>query len=214
MRKRVYIVLKLPHGGYEYKFWYKDSSGAEQWIADPNNEQVVGSTGNSYVFVSGSKEYEYTIHYYNPNADVPTSAAGPDLHIWDECSPEDMVGDYKFTEITKDAEEEGKTWLTMKVKLPYPHITAIARPKGNWDEQDKEYKYEITSGEKAELWYVYGKGIYDKNPFLASFEYTIHYFNPDAPDQASDQSDLYIWEPGTSWRSLCKYWCNWKTLCR
>ncbi len=192
------VEIELPHGGYEYKFWYKDSSGAEQWIADPNNEQVVGSTGNSYVFVSGSKEYEYTIHYYNPNADVPTSAAGPDLHIWDECSPEDMVGDYKFTEITKDAEEEGKTWLTMKVKLPYPHITAIARPKGNWDEQDKEYKYEITSGEKAELWYVYGKGIYDKNPFLASFEYTIHYFNPDAPDQASDQSDLYIWEPGTS----------------
>ena len=191
------LEVELPHGKHEYKFFYKDADGKDCWVPDPNGVQVGGSDSNSYVFVTGSKEYEYTIHYYNPEADIPTTAEGPDLHIWGKCS-EDLVGDYKFAEITKDPEAEGKTWLTMKVTLPYPHLNVIARPNGDWEEQDNEYIYEVQSGDKVELWYVYKKGIYDKNPFLASYEYTIHYFNPDVPDQSSNQSDLYIWEPGTS----------------
>ena len=191
------LEVELPHGKYEYKFFYKDSAGKDCWVPDPNGVQVGGSDSNSYVFVTGSKEYEYTIHYYNPEADIPTTAEGPDLHIWGTCS-EDLVGDYKFTEITKDPEAEGKTWLTMKVTLPYPHLNVIARPNGDWEEQDNEYTYEVKSGEKVELWYVYKKGIYDKNPFLAAYEYTIHYYNPNEPNLTSDQSDLYIWEPGTS----------------
>ena len=191
------LEVELPHGGHQYKFYYKDSAGKEIWLADPSNDQVIGNDGNSYVFVTGSKEYAYKIHYYNPNVDVPTTTEGPDLHIWDVCEG-GSVGDYPFTEITKDTEEEGKIWLTMNVNLPYPHINVIGRPNSDWSEQDKEYKFEIKSGESAELWYVYGKGIYDKNPFLASYEYTIHYYNPEVPDQASDQSDLYIWEPGTN----------------
>ena len=79
------LEVELPHGGHQYKFYYKDSAGKEIWLADPSNDQVIGNDGNSYVFVTGSKEYAYKIHYYNPNVDVPTTTEGPDLHIWDVC---------------------------------------------------------------------------------------------------------------------------------
>lgn len=195
------LEVELTHGTYQYKFFYTDSDGTEHWLRDPNNSlNSGGNDPNSVVYVPGTEQYEYTIHYYNPNADVPTTAEGPDLHIWDKCSPEDANGDYKFEKITTDEDtEKGKTWLTMTISLPYPHINLNARPEGKWVDgvKEKEWTYEIKKGNKAELWLVYNEGLYGVNPYLNSYKYTVHYYNPAAPDQDVSTPDLYVWEGKT-----------------
>lgn len=195
------LEVELTHGTYQYKFFYTDSDGKEHWLRDPNNSlNSGGNDPNSVVYVPGTEQYEYTIHYYNPNADVPTTAEGPDLHIWDKCSPEDANGDYKFEKITTDEDtEKGKTWLTMTISLPYPHINLNARPEGKWVDgvKEKEWTYEIKKGNKAELWLVYNEGLYGVNPYLNSYKYTVHYYNPAAPDQDVSTPALYVWEGKT-----------------
>lgn len=199
------LEVELTHGAYEYKFYYKtivDGVEKEVWLRDPKNELKTDTDDpNSIVYVPGTDQYKYTIHYYNPDVDVPTSPEGPDLHIWDKCpgSPEGQQED--FTEITKDADtEKGKTWLTTTVEVPYPHISIIARPTGNWVQgaTEKEWTYELKKDAKtAELWLVYNEGLYDKNPFLETYKYTVHYYNP-ALDQENSAPDLYVWGAGTA----------------
>ncbi|MDE7184050.1 MAG: hypothetical protein K2O40_06125, partial [Lachnospiraceae bacterium] len=200
------LEVELTHGAYEYKFYYKTTVGGEEkevWLRDPKNELKTDTADpNSIVYVPGTEQYEYTIHYYNPDAAVPTTPDGPDLHIWDKCPGAAEGQQYDFTEITKDADEEkGKTWLTTTVTVPYPHINIIARPEGDWvtGVTEKEWTYELKKDAKtAEIWFVYGEGLYDKNPFLETYTYTIHYYNPAAPNQESSAPDLYVWGAGTA----------------
>lgn len=195
------LEIELPHGAHEYKFWWKDSE--EHWVRDPKNDLMTNTNDpNSIVYVQGTEEYTYTIHYYNPGVKVPETTEGPDLHIWDKCPGAAVGQEYKFTELTKDEDtEKGKTWLTATVEVPFPHINIIARPTGVWVEgvQEKEWTYEIKKDAKtAEFWFVYGEGLYDNNPFLETYKYTIHYYNPVTPNQESSTPDLYIWGADTA----------------
>lgn len=87
----------------------------------------------------------------------------------------------------------------MTISLPYPHINLNARPEGKWVDgvKEKEWTYEIKKGNKAELWLVYNEGLYGVNPYLNSYKYTVHYYNPAAPDQDVSTPDLYVWEGKT-----------------
>ncbi len=204
------LEVELTHGAYEYKFWYQTTENGEEkevWLRDPKNELKTDTADpNSIVYVQGSEQYQYTIHYYNPSVDIPTQVpsegSGPDLHIWDKCPGAAVGQEYKFTALTKDEDtEKGKTWLTTTVDVPFPHINIIARPTGAWIEgaDEKEWTYEIKKdANTAELWFVYGEGLYDKNPFLETYRYTVHYYNPAAPNQETSTPDLYVWGAGSA----------------
>ena len=202
------LEVEMSHGSYEYKFHYEDGTKDGVWLPDPNGQQVEGTKPdrNSIVYVPGTEEYTYTIHYYNPGEDIPTQVpsegSGPDLHIWDKCPGAAEGQAYKFEALTEDEDKDkGKTWLTATVKVPFPHINIIARPEGDWVEgvQEKEWTYELKKDAKtAEFWFVYGEGLYDKNPFLETYQYTINYYNPAAPNQESSKPDLYVWGAGTA----------------
>ncbi len=204
------LEVELTHGAYEYKFWYQTTENGEEkevWLRDPKNELKTDTADpNSIVYVQRSEQYQYTIHYYNPSVDIPTQVpsegSGPDLHIWDKCPGAAVGQEYKFTALTKDEDtEKGKTWLTTTVDVPFPHINIIARPTGTWIEgaDEKEWTYEIKKdANTAELWFVYGEGLYDKNPFLETYRYTVHYYNPAAPNQETSTPDLYVWGAGSA----------------
>lgn len=202
------LEVEMSHGSYEYKFHYEDGTKDGVWLPDPNGQQVEGTKPdrNSIVYVPGIEEYTYTIHYYNPGVDIPTQVpsegSGPDLHIWDKCPGAAEGQAYKFEALTEDEDKDkGKTWLTATVKVPFPHINIIARPTGGWVEgvKEKEWTYELKKDAKtAELWFVYGEGLYDNNPFLETYKYTIHYYNPATPNQESSTPDLYIWGADTA----------------
>ena len=204
------LEVELTHGAYEYKFWYQTTENGEEkevWLRDPKNELKTDTADpNSIVYVQRSEQYQYTIHYYNPSVDIPTQVpsegSGPDLHIWDKCPGAAVGQEYKFTALTKDEDtEKGKTWLTTTVDVPFPHINIIARPTGAWIEgaDEKEWTYEIKKdANTAELWFVYGEGLYDKNPFLETYRYTVHYYNPAAPNQETSTPDLYVWGAGSA----------------
>ncbi len=202
------LEVEMSHGSYEYKFHYEDGTKDGVWLPDPNGQQVEGTKPdrNSIVYVPGIEEYTYTIHYFNPGADIPTQVpsegSGPDLHIWDMCPGAAEGQEYAFEALTEDEDKDkGKTWLTATVKVPFPHINIIARPTGGWVEgvKEKEWTYELKKDAKtAELWFVYGEGLYDNNPFLETYKYTIHYYNPATPNQESSTPDLYIWGADTA----------------
>ncbi len=202
------LEVEMSHGSYEYKFHYEDGTKDGVWLPDPNGQQVEGTKPdrNSIVYVPGTEEYTYTIHYFNPGADIPTQVpsegSGPDLHIWDMCPGAAEGQEYAFEALTEDEDKDkGKTWLTATVKVPFPHINIIARPTGGWVEgvKEKEWTYELKKDAKtAELWFVYGEGLYDNNPFLETYKYTIHYYNPATPNQESSTPDLYIWGADTA----------------
>lgn len=195
------LEVEMSHGSYEYKFHYEDGTENGVWLRDPKNDlKGDGNDPNSIVYVPGTESYQYTIHYYNPNVDTPTDVPsadnGPDLHIWDKCPGSANGEDYDFTELTEDADKEkGKTWLTVTVDVPFPHITMQARPTGNWVSgvEEAKWTYELKKGAKsAELWLVYGEGLYDKNPFIDTCKYTVHYYNPAKPTQGIDTPELYV----------------------
>lgn len=194
------VEVELSHGTYEYKFHYEDGSKDGVWLPDPNGQQVDGTDlgRNSYVYVPGTEQYEYTIHYYNPNAAVPTTPDGPDLYIWDKCPGSPEGQQYDFTEITEDTDtEKGKKWLTRTVTVVYPHINIKARPTGDWAGDEKEWTYELKKDAKtAELWLVNGEGLYDRNPYVNTYEYTIHYYNPAIQEDSTP--DLCVWGADTS----------------
>lgn len=202
------LEVEMSHGSYEYKFHYEDGTKDGVWLPDPNGQQVEGTKPdrNSIVYVPGIEEYTYTIHYYNPGVDIPTQVpsegSGPDLHIWDMCPGAAEGQEYAFEALTEDEDKDkGKTWLTATVKVPFPHINIIARPTGGWVEgvKEKEWTYELKKDAKtAELWFVYGEGLYENNPFLETYKYTIHYYNPATPNQESSTPDLYIWGADTA----------------
>ena len=201
------LEVEMSHGSYEYKFHYEDGTKDGVWLPDPNGQQVEGTKPdrNSIVYVPGIEEYTYTIHYYNPGVDIPTQVpsegSGPDLHIWDKCPGAAEGQAYKFEALTEDEDKDkGKTWLTATVKVPFPHINIIARPEGDWIEgvEEKEWTYELKKDAKtAELWFVYGEGLYDNNPFLETYQYIINYYNPALPNQESSELDLFIWGADT-----------------
>ena len=57
-----------------------------------------------------------------------------------------------------DDTENSIKWLTMTVKVPYKKIGMNGRPRAGKTKKDADRTYTIANGDKAELWYVYGKG--------------------------------------------------------
>lgn len=160
-----YTYSDLPPGDYEYKF-HVPAKGDDGWFADPNNELKAGGDYGNSLFTIGeddSKVYEYTIHYYNPAVKQPVLEE-PALLIWNGNATSSSGKQHPFQEMLDD-EENGIQWLTLSVKVPYKKIGMNGKPKADKNKKDTDRTYAITSGEDtAELWYVYGKGIYDKKP--------------------------------------------------
>ncbi len=168
-----YTFDSLLPGDYTYKY-IEIIDGSKNWIADPNNDLIAddGFGGKNSLFTIGedsSKVYEYTIHYYNPAVAEPVLEE-PDILIWNGNASSGSGKPYLFEEMLDD-EENGIQWLTLNIKVPYKKIGMNGRPKAGKTKKDADRTYAITSGEDtAELWYVYGKGIYDKKPAFGRVE--------------------------------------------
>ena len=167
-----YTFTSLEPGDYTYKF-IEFVDGNKNWITDPNNDLLAddGFGGKNSLFTIGediSKTYEYTIHYYNPAVAEPV-LEGPDLLIWNGNASSSTGKPYLFTEMLDDTENSIK-WLTMTVKVPYKKIGMNGRPRAGKTKKDADRTYTIANGDKAELWYVYGKGIYEKKPAFGKVE--------------------------------------------
>ena len=164
---------ELAHGEYQYKFVVDGD-----WRTDPANPLYVQekdpTTGavkntNSLVYVPGDTTYNYTIHYYNPEApdqDVST----PDLYVWELGIQYAPTSNF-YTYESKDTDDNGIAWLTTNFSVPYRSLGIIGRPtKDSWDNQDDNRSYQLAGGTGAELWYIHGKGIYDKKPVFGDVQ--------------------------------------------
>ncbi|MDE7183910.1 MAG: starch-binding protein, partial [Lachnospiraceae bacterium] len=167
-----YTFTSLEPGDYTYKF-IEFVGESKNWITDPNNDLIAddGFGGKNSLFTIGediSKTYEYTIHYYNPAVTEPVLEE-PDLLIWNGNASSSTGKPYLFTEMLDDT-ENGIKWLTMTVKVPYKKVGMNGRPRAGKTKKDADRTYTIADGDKAELWYVYGKGIYEKKPAFGKVE--------------------------------------------
>lgn len=152
---------ELAHGEHQYKFVVDG-----EWNTDPSNPLYVtekSGNENSLVYVPGDTLYNYTVHYYDP-AHAEQDADVPDLYVW-ELGIEYAKTDKFYTYESKEEDANGISWLTTTFSVPYRNLGIIGRPAaGSWDEQDANRSYQLAGGTGAELWYIYGKGIYDKKP--------------------------------------------------
>ena len=173
----------LKHGEYQYKFIVNYAEGTEEasskWVTDPSNplyveekneDDTVKNT-NSLVYVPGDIEYNYTIHYYDPN-NANQTVETPDLYVWElgiQYAKTDNV--YKYESVETD---NGVKWLTTTFSVPYRNLGIIGRQTaGSWDggkDIDRSYQLAGSSSTGAELWYIYGQGIYDKKPLFGDVE--------------------------------------------
>ncbi|MDE7321924.1 MAG: type I pullulanase [Lachnospiraceae bacterium] len=179
-------TVTLDHGEYEYKYIVPKTAspgtdGANyDWYLDELNplySEKNGKKENSVVYVPGSEEFTYTIHYYNPEkGDMALDA--PDLYTWEPGI--NFVDTAKFYSYqSKDLDENGIPWLTTEFTVPYRTFGFIGKPtagKDNWSGQDSNRIYQINqlrggvvdeNKTKAEIWYIHGKGIYETKPKLA-----------------------------------------------
>lgn len=167
--------MELDHGEYQYKF-IVTADGNSNWITDPANivyaeekdESGNITNKNSVVYVPGDTLYNYTVHYYNP--DKADQAVGdPDLYVWEQ-GIEYAKTDNFYTYESKEEDENGISWLTTTFSVPYKNLGFIGRETaGTWDggkDEDRFYRLAGSDSTEAELWYIHGKGIYDKKPLL------------------------------------------------
>ena len=168
----------LEHGEYQYKFIVNYAASSD-WITDPSNplyaeekndDGTVKNT-NSLVYVPGDTEYTYIVHYYDPdNADQAVTT--PDLYVW-ELGIEYAKTDNAYTYESADT-DNGIKWLTTTFSVPYRNLGIIGRQTaGSWDggkDIDRFYQLAGSDSTGAELWYIYGQGIYDKKPMFGDVE--------------------------------------------
>ncbi|MBD5477606.1 MAG: type I pullulanase [Lachnospiraceae bacterium] len=173
----------LEHGEYQYKFVVKYAEGTQNessdWITDPSNPLYVEEKDddgnvkntNSLVYVPGDTTYNYTVHYYDPN-NADQTAETPDLYVWElgiKYAKTDHVYTYESGET-----DNGIRWLTTTFSVPYRNLGIIGRQTaGSWDggkDIDRSYQLAGSSSTGAELWYIYGQGIYDKKPMFGDVE--------------------------------------------
>lgn len=163
---------ELPHGEYQYKFvvgndWLTDPANI-LYVQEKNGSGVITNT-NSLVYVPGDTTYNYTVHYYNPDApdqDVST----PDLYVWELGIQYAPTSNF-YTYESKDTDDGGIAWLTTSFSVPYRSLGIIGRPTaGSWDNQDDNRSYQLAGSTGAELWYIHGKGIYDKKPVFGDVQ--------------------------------------------
>lgn len=166
--------MELDHGEYQYKF-IVTADGKSNWITDPANilyAEEKDDNGNitnknSVVYVPGDTLYSYTVHYYDPN-NADQAMETPDLYVWEQGIKYAKTDNFYPYE-SKEEDENGISWLTTTFSVPYKNLGIIGRPTaGSWDGQDDNRFYQLTgSGSTgAELWYIYGQGIYDKKPLF------------------------------------------------
>ena len=164
--------MLLAPGEYTYKFIVDGN-----WIQDPNNlisirENESSNNYNSGLYVPSTETYQYTIHYYNPDAEESKT---PDLHVWDKSIDNSWAypaasKDFSFDSSKTDA--EGRKWWTATFTVPYQYLGFMGRVNaGSYTEgqDDKDREYKIESGSEVELWYVHGtgenSGVHTENPF-------------------------------------------------
>lgn len=168
-----FCEMSLAPGEYTYKFIV----GENNWIQDPNNlisirENETSSNYNSGLYVPSTETYQYTIHYYNPNAEENKT---PDLHVWDKSI--ENAGAYPaaskdFSFDSSKTDTEGRKWWTTTFTVPYQHLGFMGRVNaGSYTDgqDDKDREYKIETGNEVELWYVHGtgenNGVHTTNPF-------------------------------------------------
>lgn len=168
-----FCEMSLAPGEYTYKFIV----GENNWIQDPNNlisirENETSSNYNSGLYVPSTETYQYTIHYYNPNAEENKT---PDLHVWDKSI--ENAGAYPaaskdFSFDSSKTDTEGRKWWTTTFTVPYQHLGFMGRVNAGLytdGQDDKDREYKIETGNEVELWYVHGtgenNGVHTANPF-------------------------------------------------
>lgn len=157
--------VELAHGEYQYKFVVDGD-----WITDPSNPLYMTETSgnrNSVVYVPGDTLYNYTVHYYDPN-NADQAMETPDLYVWEQ-GLKYTKADKFCTYTSKEEDPNGISWLTTTFSVPYKNLGFLGRPTaGSWDGQDDNRFYQLAGSDStgAELWYIYGQGIYDKKPLL------------------------------------------------
>lgn len=168
-----FCEMSLAPGEYTYKFIV----GENNWIQDPNNlisirENETSSNYNSGLYVPSTETYQYTIHYYNPNAEENKT---PDLHVWDKSI--ENAGAYPaaskdFSFDSSKTDTEGRKWWTATFTVPYQHLGFMGRVNAGLytdGQDDKDREYKIETGNEVELWYVHGtgenNGVHTANPF-------------------------------------------------
>ena len=171
-----FCEMTLDPGEYTYKFVV-----VNDWILDPNNlisiqdKDENGNPTNNYnsgLYVPSTETYQYTIHYYNPNAEENKT---PDLHVWDKSI--ENAGAYPaaskdFSFDSSKTDTEGRKWWTTTFTVPYQHLGFMGRVNaGSYTDgqDDKDREYKIETGNEVELWYVHGtgenNGVHTANPF-------------------------------------------------
>ncbi len=167
-----FCEMTLDPGEYTYKFVV-----GNDWILDPNNlisirENETSSNYNSGLYVPSTETYQYTIHYYNPDAEENKT---PDLHVWDKSIQNAGAypaasKDFSFDSSKNDA--EGRKWWTATFTVPYQHLGFMGRVNAGLytdGQDDKDREYKIETGNEVELWYVHGtgenNGVHTANPF-------------------------------------------------
>lgn len=171
-----FCEMTLDPGEYTYKFVV-----GNDWILDPNNlisiqdKDENGNPTNNYnsgLYVPSTETYQYTIHYYNPNAEENKT---PDLHVWDKSI--ENAGAYPaaskdFSFDSSKTDTEGRKWWTTTFTVPYQHLGFMGRVNaGSYTDgqDDKDREYKIETGNEVELWYVHGtgenNGVHTANPF-------------------------------------------------
>ncbi len=167
-----FCEMSLAPGEYTYKFIV----GENNWIQDPNNlisirENETLSNYNSGLYVPSTETYQYTIHYYNPNAEQDKT---PDLHIWDKSIENAWAYPAASKDCTFDSSKtdtQNRKWWTATFTVPYQHLGFMGRVNaGSYTsgEDDSDRTYEIKSGNEVELWYVHGDNVYTENPYVTT----------------------------------------------
>ena len=142
------------------------------------------------------KIYTFNINYYNPNA-ARVDVNGPDLWIWANDSTGRGKQGYGFTGTLAD-EDNGITWLTTEIKVPYSNLGIIGRPTaGSWDGQDGNQYFDMPDGSTTvTAWYVHGQGITTEKPVVKEEEPRYVVLEYERADGNYDGWGVYTWNSG------------------
>ena len=143
------------------------------------------------------KIYTFTIRYYNPNA-TSVDVNGPDLWVWANDNTGRGNQGYTFTGTLVD-EENGITWLTTEIKVPYTKLGIIGRiVAGDWNGgQDGNQYFEMPEGNtEVTAWYVHGQGITVEKPVVKKEDPRYVVLEYERADGNYDGWGIYTWNSG------------------
>ena len=123
---------------------------------------------------------------------------GPDLWVWaNDDSNRGNLG-YGFTGTLVD-EENGITWLTTQIQVPYSTLGIIGRiVAGDWNGgQDKNQYFDMPEGNtEVTAWYVHGKGITVEKPVVTKEDPRYVVLEYEREDGNYEGWGVYTWNSG------------------